>query len=166
MSSLTINLLNELHGTLEDDDHDNPWAQPGVRQLDQSASAVADWYIEHQSERELIRKETRQWGSLWGLVLFVRRAGILVDADSRWVNRGLAIASIVDANCDYRDLIVSLVVLRSFAMDAGLETDAAFDVALCWSTEHMHSILLNARNHELSDIQSTVATFGPPTDAG
>ena len=165
MSKLTINLLNELHGTLENDDHDNPWAQPGDRLLDQSASAVADWYIDHLSERELIRKETRQWGSLWGLILFVRRVGILVDADTKWLSRGLAIASIVDANCDYRDLIVSLVVLRSLAMDAGLETDAAFDIALGWSTERMHGILMNVRNHDLSDIQSTVATFGPPTNA-
>ena len=168
VSTQTINLINEIHDNLDDDDRLETWALPGVRKLDISAAAIADFYLEYPAERDTIRTEIPTCGSLWGLVLFVRRVGLLLDSGMgmQWLNRGLAVASIIDANCDNRDLIVSLVVLRSLAMDAGFETDDAFDAAISWSSDRMHGILINARNHKLSDIHSTVASFGPPMDTG
>jgi hypothetical protein len=157
--------MNELLDALSRDDQTNIWDYAGKRELDESVAVVADYYIQYKSERATIREELREFESLWSLVLFVRRAGVRIktDAGSRedWFNRGLATASMIDANCDYRDLIVSLVVLRSFAIDAGLDTDQAFDRAIDWSTERMHGILTNARNHDRESINQTVAAFGP-----
>jgi len=163
VSSLVVNLINELHDAMTRDDQRDIWTNPGTRELDASIDVVADYYIDFPSARDTIRSELREIGSLWSLVLFVRRAGLLLRTAEReqWLNRGLAVASMIDANCDYRDLIVSLVILRSLAMDAGMNTDAAFDAAIGWSTDRMHDILMNARNHADSDIRITLASFGP-----
>ncbi len=165
MSSLTVNLMNELHDALSRDDQTNIWDCAGKRELDESIAVVADYYIRYKTERATIREELREFESLWSLVLFVRRAGLRIktDAGSRegWFNRGLATASMIDANCEYRDLIVSLVALRSFAIDAGLDTDQAFDRAIDWSTERLHGILSNARNHDRESADQIVAAFGP-----
>lgn len=165
MSSLIVNLMNELHDSLSRDDHSSIWDHVGKRELDESIAIVADYYIQFEAERAIIREELREFESLWSLVLFVRRAGLLIklDAGSRvdWFHRGLAVASMIDANCDFRDLIVSLVVLRAFAIDAGLDTDQMFDQAILWSTDRMIGILTNARNHARENIDQTMATFGP-----
>jgi hypothetical protein len=157
-------LINELRDAISRDDYRNIWADPGKRELDAALQNVADDYIDFPEVREAVRSQLREVGSLWSLVLFVRRVGLLMKTPEgeQWLKRGLAVASMVDAKCDYRDLIVSLVILRSLAMGAGLSTDAAFDEAIGWSTERMHGILRNARNHAEADIRSTLAAFGPP----
>jgi hypothetical protein len=163
VSSLVINLMNELHCALSGDDQRDIWGNPGERALDDIASVVADYYIQYESGRDTIRDELLEFQSLWSLVLFVRRMGLLLGTNERdeWLDRGLAVASMIDANCDYRDLIVSLVVLKSLAIDAGLNTDAAFDRAIGWSTERMIGILSNARNHDQFSMGQTMASFGP-----
>jgi hypothetical protein len=168
VSCLIVNLINEVHDALPRDDQRNIWADPGTRDLDAAIDVLADYYIDFPSARDTIRSELSEIGSLWSLVLFVRRVGLLLRTaeGEQWLNRGLAVASMVDANCDYRDLIVSLVILRSLAMDAGMNTDSSFDAAIDWSTDRMHGILTNARNHAASDIRITLASFGPPPKSG
>ena len=165
LSSLIVNLMNELHDAVTRDDQQNIWDYTGKRELDDSIAVVADYYIQYQTARATIREELREFESLWSLVLFIRRAGLLIKTDDgsneHWFNRGLATASMIDANCDYRDLVVSLVVLRSFAIDAGLDTDRKFDQAIEWSTDRMYDILTNARNHARESIDQTMAAFGP-----
>lgn len=164
VSSLRVGFMAELRGAMTRDDQRNVWADPGLRDLDVAIKVVADHYVYFPSARDAIRSDLREAGSLWSLVLFVRRAGLLLMTAEcgQWLDRGLAVASMVDAKCDFRDLIVSLVILRSLAMDAGMNTDVAFDAATTWSTDRMRGILLNARNHAASDVRLTLASFGPP----
>lgn len=165
MSRPVAQLISELQQALVHDDKANIWGHAGERALDRSVALVADHYIQQAADRSVIREEIRKFPSRWGLVLYVRRVGLLINAQADrgelWLKRGLAAASLVDAHCDDRDLIVSLVLLRSFALKAGLPTDRAFDQAIGWSTGRMTGILTNARNHSLKDIDYTVEAFGP-----
>lgn len=165
MSSLVVNLMNELHCALSRDDQTDIWGLADKRELDEAIAVVADYYIRYENERATIREELRTFESLWSLILFVRRAGLHIktDAVSRddWLQRGMATSSMIDGNCDYRDLIVSLVLLRAFAIDAAIDTDKMFDQAIEWSTDRMFGILTNARNHSREGIDQTMAAFGP-----
>ncbi len=167
MSSLIVNLINELDCAIDRDDTSSIWENPGSRELDDVLTPIADYYIQHPHVRDEIRDEVLRVSSTWPLVLFVRRISQLLESEqgADWLNRGLATASMIDANCDYRDLIVSLVLLRDAGDRAGLGTSQAFDAALTWSTEKMHGILRNARDHSESTIRSTVSAFGLPTQS-
>lgn len=168
MSSLIVNLFNELDCAITNDDASDIWGNAGSRELDNILALISDYYIQYSASRDEIRDEIKQLSSTWPLIIFVRRISQLIKSvnDTVWFNRGLATASMVNANCDYRDLIVSLVLLRDSADRAGIQTTPAFNVALRWSTDQMHGILSNARDHSVSAICSTVAAFGPPSKLG
>ena len=102
MSSLIVNLMNELQDAMTRDDQKNIWSNPGNRELDPAIAVVADYYIQFPSQRDVIRCELKEIGSLWSLVLFVRRAGLLLTTaeGEQWLRRGLSVASMVDAHCD------------------------------------------------------------------
>ena len=163
MSSLIVNVVNELECDIGVDDASDIWGEPGTRRLDRTLQVIADLYVDHPGSRDEICHEIKRIPDTWPLVLYVRRVSLLIKTsdDQRSFNRGLAVAAILDGRCDYRDMIVSLVILRAAADSAGLDSGTSFDAALDWSSSQVHSVLRNAKNHSQPDIESTIAAFGP-----
>jgi hypothetical protein len=142
------------------------WAYIGHRKLDKKFTKLADLYRNSQPAR---RKEIRdffagQWDRLDEMWLYVRRVARLIKSkrDTVWLRRGLAIAAIEGGRVDYRDTIVSLVILRYGAERAGIETGLFFDEALPMVSPRSRGIFNNARDHHASDVRYTVITMGPP----
>ena len=164
MSSLIVNAVNELECAMDNDDDSDIWGAAGKRGLDLAVEPIADLYVNNPDSREEIRREIKRISTRWPLVLYVRRVSVLInnDDDQHLFNRGLAVASMINRGCDYRDLIVSLVILRSAADRAGLDSIASFDAALKWSSPALHDVFRNVQNHSKSAIESTLASFGPP----
>ena len=83
--------------------------------------------------------------------------------DVEWMRRGLAIAAVEGGRRDYRDTIVSLVLLRYAAQRVDLSFDPLF-LQIQGSRIHRprkQAPLRNARTHAAPDVASTVATYGP-----
>ena len=163
MSSLIVNLVNDLEVDIENDDESDIWGDPGTRSVDVAIETIADLYLERPALREEIRTEIERVPNTWALVLYIRRASLLVKnkSDEHPIRRGLVVAAMLNGRSDYRDLIVSLVILRAAAEKAGIDTRKFFDAAIDGSTAKIHASLRNARDHSQSDIQSTFAEFGP-----
>src|SRR5262245_32999418 len=96
--------------------HKEVWANIGTSPLDARITEISELYEEADSQqREVIKnyfdgKDDR----VWELILYVRRVAVLIssDQDSKWLRLGITAALIEDARLDYRDLIVSLLLLR------------------------------------------------------
>lgn len=141
------------------------WEDVGSCALDARLTELAKLYLASDSEqRKFIRayfsgKEER----LWELIIYVRRIAKLITSaeDIKWLRLGLAAASIEAGRWDFRDLIVSLVILRFAAERVGLEPLPFFDEIIEISNPTMNDIFNNARNHSTGDIEATVKAFGP-----
>ncbi len=141
------------------------WEDVGSRALDTRLTELAVLYLASDSEqRKLIGayfsgNEKR----LWELIIYVRRIAKLITSadDVNWFRLGLAAASIEGGRWDFRDLIVSLVILRFAAERVGIEAVPFFDEIIEMSNPTTHSIFNNARNHSTGDIEATVKAFGP-----
>jgi hypothetical protein len=55
VSSLIVNLINELRVAMTRDDQRDIWTNPGTRELDAAIEVIADYYIDYPSERDSIR---------------------------------------------------------------------------------------------------------------
>jgi glyoxylase-like metal-dependent hydrolase (beta-lactamase superfamily II) len=144
------------------------WDQLGTCALDQRLSQLADLYL---AAGTTTRKQIRDYFSGRGaeldeLWLFTRRVAAQVRSphDVALVRRGLAIAAIEGGRRDYRDTIVSLVLLRHGAERAGLQVDPLFREIQ--GTEFLapenRAYFENARTHAAEDVAVTVRAFGPP----
>lgn len=125
---------------------------------------MADLYWDATDrQRQKIRDAVNPQYS-WELLAYIRRVAILMEtkSDVQWLRRGLAIAAIENSCTDYRDLIVSLVILRHGAERAGIKTRTHFDDTIKVADEQIHGFLKNARDHRESDVKLTVRAFGPP----
>jgi hypothetical protein len=140
------------------------WSNAGGPSLDLSLSDLADLYWDaDDSQRQQIRDEVDP-RLTWELLTYIRRVAVLIESkdDVPWLRRGLAIAAIVGDRDDYRDLIVSLIILRHGAERAGIKTRKHFNDAIKAAGPEIHDYLKNARDHGESDVEFTVREFGPP----
>ena len=142
----------------------NLWSNVGGRPLDSSLSTLADLYWDaEEGQRQQIRDavDPRLTGEL---LAYIRRVAVLIEGkgDVQWLRRGLAMAAIVSGREDYRDLIVSLVILRHGAERAGIKTRKHFNDTIKVAESEIHDILKNARDHKESDVKLTIREFGPP----
>lgn len=141
------------------------WAEVGALNLDKRLAELADLYLETGPEK---RADIRAFfegnqACLDEMWLFVRRVAKLLEfeSDPKWVRRALAVAEIEGGRVDYRDSIVSLVLLRYGAERVGIDPRPLFDTALLSSPSDFTELLTNARDHASADVQSTVQAFGP-----
>ena len=114
---------------------------------DPQQKEIEDYFENRDSER-------------WDIIFEIRELAkqIWLNADTRLLEFGLALAAIEGARSDYRDLIVSLVLLRYAAERSGIEAKSFFDKL---HSDKISSVLKNARDHSNSDVLHTVRTFGP-----
>lgn len=99
----------------------------------------------------------------WDLVLYVRRVALPIHSptDVDWLKKGLAAASIENGQFDFRDTIVSLVLLRYAAEKAGIDARQHFDETIAISDKAVVSSLENARDHRPGDMRDIIYQFGP-----
>jgi hypothetical protein len=98
---------------------------------------------------------------MWG---YVRGVAVRIGSpdDVAWRRRGLAIAAVEGGRIDYRDTIVSLVILRYGAERAGIDPRPFFDEAMATASPQGRLCLRNARDHSRRDVLYTVREMGPP----
>ena len=95
---------------------------------------------------------------------FVRRVGQHIDlvSDVKWLEVGIAAALIDGARGDFRDLIVSLTLLRFSAESQGIDIRSFFDTFVQNADEKMQSIFTNVRDDKKSSVRYVVQMFGAP----
>jgi len=100
----------------------------------------------------------------WQLVLFIRRTAKLLDLSNkdRMINVGLAIADLVSKKDDFRDIIVSLVILKYAAEKSDIDIKPSLETALINANEVFRNILTSTLNHNHSSTVWTIKNFGPP----
>src|SRR5262245_53080559 len=106
------------------------WTQIGAHPLDLRLTELADLYLSANPDQRLtIYKDFQNdQPRLWELLVYVRRMTkmLATPADDQWLRRGLAIAAVEGARSDFRDTIVSLVILRWGAERAQIDTRRYF----------------------------------------
>jgi hypothetical protein len=142
------------------------WERVGKCALDRKLMALADLYLASTPQRRrLIRNyfkgRTGQLDEMW---LYVRRVARLIKGpeDADWLTRGLVVAAIEGGRVDFRDTIVSLVILRYGAQRAGIRHRAYFNRVMKLAEGDARDVLENARDHDREDVAYTVAEMGPP----
>jgi hypothetical protein len=95
---------------------------------------------------------------------FICRAGKQIRSlnDGEWLEIGIAATLIDGLRSDFRELIISLVLLRFAAESHGMSTKHFFDNVIQNTNEKIIEVLTNVRDHEKSSIHFTVQTFGDP----
>jgi hypothetical protein len=157
------------------DNYKNMWADIGHHPLDHLFFDLASiYYRASPAERTIIEGffsgktyrflVTKKLTRLLQLVYFVRRVAKLIDSPSQidLVRAGLAIASIEGGRYDFRDTIISLIVLRFAAERNGINFLVLIDTIIPVVRPESRSIFLNVKNHSETDMLFTVRRHGPP----
>lgn len=140
------------------------WETAGSTSLDEQLTQLADLYAEASApQRALIRTAVNPRAEA-NLVMYVRRLSILIlrEKDPSWLRRGLDIACIENGRFDYRDSIVSIVILRSAAERSGIDPVPYFDEAIRNCDKGFVDVIENARDHRPKDVRDLLRAFGPP----
>ncbi len=141
------------------------WRNIGVNPLDVAFAELSELYLEADSvQKKYIFDSIANDRSLYDIWYFVRRVGKQINSagDSRWLEIGIAAAMIDGGRADFRDLIVSMVLLRFAAEVCGVNTKPFFDNAMQNADEEMIPILKNVRDHSQKEVRYTVRSFGDP----
>jgi hypothetical protein len=99
----------------------------------------------------------------WQLVLFIRRTAKLLNLSNKdkMVNAGWSIANLVSKKDDFRDIIVSLVILKYAADKSDIDIRPSLETAMINANEVFKNILTSTLNHNHSSVVWTVKNFGP-----
>lgn len=136
----------------------------GDVQLDQQLTQLADLFMNATPrQRETIRSVV-QPRALSNLLTYIHRVSItlLQEHDTIWLQRALAAAVIIGERCDYRDLIVSLVIVRVAAERVGIDHVPHFNSCIEKYKPSSVEPYTNARDHRPSDVRDILRHFGPP----
>lgn len=144
-----------------------PWEKVGACDQDERWTRLADLYLRSDTQR---RKQIRDYfggrrGDLDEMWIYVRRMGqrLQNESDIHWLRRGLAIAAIEGGRVDYRDTIVSLVLLRHGADRLDIPFDPLYrEIQQPEFIAPENKLLFeNARTQVAEDVAATVRAFGP-----
>ena len=140
------------------------WKTVGTDPLDVRITRLADFYIQCDSSQRVKLRALLHRKPTWHFVAYVRRVALLIlsEPEEPWLSRGLAIASLENAEFDFRDSIVSLVILRTAAEQVGLDSVPYFNAAIADCDPAFVSTLENARDHKPKDVRDLLRMFGPP----
>lgn len=141
------------------------WDNVGSNPLDLAFTELSELYLEaDSSQRKYVYEQAAIAKFPHNLWYFIRRVAkhIQSQGDTKWLEIGLAASLIDGARADFRDLIVSLVLLRFTAEIHEIDTKPFFDNTIQNSDDKLKPILQNARDHSEPDIHYTVQTFGWP----
>ncbi|MFO0977220.1 MAG: hypothetical protein U0996_12530 [Planctomycetaceae bacterium] len=139
------------------------WSLIGTHPLDLELDRLAAAYSRCTgTQRQTLRGRVHPTAS-WGLIAYVRRMSlrILATGDDAWLTSALLIASLENAMFDFRDSIVSLVIVRAAAEQMLIDVVPHFNKAIKLSSAEMKSNFINARDHKPSDVRDILRAFGP-----
>jgi hypothetical protein len=126
-----------------------------LAELHQEADESQRLVIENFFERK------PEW--TWQLVLFIRRTAKLLNLSNKdkMVNAGLSIANLVSKIDDFRDIIVSLVILKFAAEKSDMDIKPLLETEMINANEIFRNILASTLNHNHSSVVWTIKNFGP-----
>lgn len=140
------------------------WGSIGDNELDDQLTLLADMFASaSDADRATIRSSVHP-NALWNLIAYVRRMAlpVLRERDAKWLERGLFVAAIEDGRFDFRDLIVSLVILRAASEQIGLDCHSYFNYIIEHCSLSSVGTFANARDHSPSNVSDLLQSFGPP----
>jgi hypothetical protein len=141
------------------------WTQIGEHPLDLRLTELADLYLSaNPDQRMAIYQDFRDdEPRLWELLVYVRRMAkmLATPADSRWLRRGLAIAAVEGVGCDFRDSIISLIILSWGAERAQIDTRPYFIEIIAIAPREARDVFRNAKSHHRAAMAATLQVFGP-----
>ena len=139
------------------------WESIGTHPLDLQLSQLADFYGKCTATQRCTLRQSLNPVASWNLVVFVRRMAlqILKTKDARWLISALRIACVENAMFDFRDSIVSLVIVRAAAESVSIDPVPHFAEALSQCDTEMAATLTNARDHRPNDVRDILREFGP-----
>lgn len=145
---------------------DAVWENVDSTPLDKFFVKLAELYLESNDHQRLRLYSYcgQQNAILENLWYFIRRIGKLIRSknDKKWFELGIVSALLDGGRADFRDLIISLVLLRFVSEKNGINTSLVFDTFIPSAQGELKSLLENVRNYSESSIHMTVQTFGPP----
>jgi hypothetical protein len=146
--------------------NDEIWNNIGSSLSDTLFTELAELYLESNSSQrkflyEHLGNQNEYLENAW---YFIRRIAVLIEhqKDNRWLEIGVASALMDGGRADFRDLIVSLVLLRFIAEKREIDTKPVFDRFIQSTNDNIRGILENVRDHSGSSVKFTVNTFGYP----
>jgi len=163
--SIIQDKLQKAKGSYDFKTKEETWENIGTNPLDIAFTDLSELYLETD---DLRKKQIFEYAGTHGLPndlwYFVRRVGqhIHLASDVKWLEVGIAAALIDGARGDFRDLIVSLTLLRFSAESQGIEIRSFFDTLIQNADEKMQSILTNVRDDKESSVRYVVQMFGAP----
>lgn len=147
-------------------DKDDIWKNIGLNPLDSLFTNLAELYLESsENQRQVLFEycgsQTKYLENAW---YFIRRIAMLIKGqeNQKWLEIGIAISLMDGGRADFRDLIVSLVLLRFMAEKQGINTRPLFDIYIHSTEGSIRGILENVRDYSKSSVKLTVDTFGNP----
>src|SRR5574341_932475 len=145
---------------------DDVWTNVGSTHLDNMFTELSALYLEaDDNQRQMLYNFCgQQRAILENLYIYIRRIGKLISSpeDQQWLEFGIASALMEGGRIDYRDTIISLVLLRFVAETHDIDTKSVFDTFISSAPENMRSLLTNVKTHLPSDVHMTVQDFGAP----
>ena len=141
------------------------WSNIGTHPLDIAIIELANLYLESDgAQRVLIFNHFTNDELLNDLWYFVRRVGKQIHSKDhiKYLELGIAASLIDGGRADFRDLIVSLILLRYAAEMQDIDAKPYFDRAIQSANEKMKSILTSVRDEKESGLHYTVQIFGSP----
>ena len=135
-------------------------ARAGVEPLDGAIAALCDAYLDASADdraymRDFFRNQRRFRQNLLGYV-FRAASALRRDPSPRWVRRGIVAAAIEDQGLDYRDLIVSLIVLRWAAERVGLDARPEFESLAPIASDRTSALIRGIPPRSASEVEDTV----------
>jgi hypothetical protein len=133
--------------------------------LDVAFTELSELYLEADTtQRDFIFEQAALVKLPYNLWYFIRRVAkhIQSQGDTKWLEIGLVASFIDGARADFRDLIISAVLLRFTAEIHEIDTVPFFNNAIQNSDDKLKPILENARDHSEPDVHSIVQSFGWP----
>ncbi len=146
------------------------WRRPFGLPFDRLMTELVTLYLEaDDAQRQRLAEQTAAYRPVLGDAShFICRllSCLRTPADTQWVRLALAVTRLDVDRTDYRDLIMSLVLVRYVAAHRGLDILPLIDEELATASGTLREILLNVRQHSERDLLGAAQSWQlPPWDA-
>ena len=149
--SLIAQKLYDAQNDYEFKTEDDIWSNIGTNRLDIAFTELSELYFEADDVQwKYIFDRAGSDGVPYNLWYFVRRVGKLIRTkeDDKWLRIGITAALIDGGRGDFRDLTLSLTLLRSDAEKQGIDPKPYFAEPIQNADEKMKSILINVQDEK------------------
>ncbi len=140
------------------------WQHVGKNPLDIQLTKLTELFLEANKRQRKKLIHLFDDNNTWHLIIYIRRISLLIKSnyDVKWLRYGLAIALIENAQYDFRELIISLIILRYATEKNNIKTISYFEEFIKLANNNLKDIFINVRGHSKEDIILTVKEFGSP----